>query len=74
MLALTRKSQQTIHIGENIVVRVGKIRGSTVTLGIEAPQEVNIYRGELKLSREDIIDDSKPIRRIGDDSPRQADG
>lgn len=48
MLVLSRKSGQTIHIGEGVTIRVTKIKGNRVTLGIEAPENVRIVRGELE--------------------------
>ena len=47
MLVLTRKPNQTIHIGEGVKITVTKIKGNTVQLGIEAPKEVSIVREEL---------------------------
>lgn len=47
MLVLSRKTEESITIGGNIKVRVISIRGNTVRLGIEAPQEVSILRSEL---------------------------
>ena len=47
MLVLSRKRNEAIHIG-NVVISVKQIRGNKVTLGIEAPGEVRILRGELK--------------------------
>jgi len=46
MLVLERKKHETIHIG-NTTVMVVSIRGDKVRLGIKAPREVNIVRGEL---------------------------
>jgi carbon storage regulator len=48
MLVLTRKIGQRITIGENITVVVTKTAGNRVTLGIEAPKDVRIVRGELE--------------------------
>ncbi len=47
MLVLTRKKEETIRIGENIVVKVVRIRGNTVRIGIDAPASVSVRRGEL---------------------------
>ncbi len=47
MLVLTRKHQETIRIGDNITITVLKTKGKTVRLGIEAPMEVPVIRGEL---------------------------
>lgn len=47
MLVLSRKLNQEIVIGENVKVTVLKIKGNTVRLGIEAPRNVRVVRGEL---------------------------
>ena len=47
MLVLSRKLDQEIRIGENIVVRVIAIKGNQVRLGIVAPAEVPVLREEL---------------------------
>jgi carbon storage regulator CsrA len=47
MLVLTRKHQEKIRIGDHIVITVLKTKGKTVRLGIEAPTEVPVIRGEL---------------------------
>jgi len=48
MLVLSRKPNQSIHIGDDIVVVVLDVRGNRVCLGIEAPANVGIRRGELE--------------------------
>lgn len=47
MLVLTRKLNQEIRIGENIVVRVIGIKGNQVRLGIVAPAEIPVLRDEI---------------------------
>lgn len=47
MLVLTRKSQEQILIDGQIVVTVVKIHGNAVRIGIEAPQDVRVVRGEI---------------------------
>lgn len=47
MLVLTRKIEQKIRIGKDIVITVLKVSGDQVSLGIEAPKEVSILREEL---------------------------
>jgi carbon storage regulator len=47
MLVISRKTDQTVVLGGQIVVRVLEISGGRVRLGIEAPSEVTILRGEL---------------------------
>ena len=41
MLVLSRKSTESIHIGDNVVVTVLEIRGNKVRIGIDAPKEGN---------------------------------
>ena len=47
MLVLTRKRDQSIIIAEQIKVTVLEVRGEQVRLGIEAPQELSVYREEI---------------------------
>jgi carbon storage regulator CsrA len=47
MLVLTRKPQERIHIGENITITLVRIQGNTVRIGIEAPGDVRVVRGEV---------------------------
>ena len=47
MLVLSRKKDQTIRIGSDIVITVVAISGGHIRLGISAPPEVKILRGEL---------------------------
>ena len=47
MLVLSRKINESIVIGDNIVITVLKVDRNTVRLGIEAPQAVKVFRHEL---------------------------
>ncbi|WP_322806349.1 carbon storage regulator CsrA [Thermanaerothrix sp.] len=47
MLVLTRKTDESVVIGENIVITILSIEGDKVKLGIEAPREIPILRKEL---------------------------
>jgi len=47
MLVLSRKEGERISIGDNITLVVSKVNGNRVTIGIEAPRDVKIVRGEL---------------------------
>jgi carbon storage regulator len=47
MLVLTRHAEQEIRIGNNVRLRVLSITGNHVRLGIEAPADVAVHRGEL---------------------------
>lgn len=48
MLVLTRKADQQILIGNNIVITIVQVKGSQVKVGIEAPRDVKILRTELR--------------------------
>lgn len=47
MLILTRKRYEEIRIGDDIIVKVIRTGRNTVKLGIEAPKNVRVLRGEL---------------------------
>lgn len=47
MLVLSRKTDELIKIGDHILLRVLGVKGSVVRLGIEAPSDIPILRGEL---------------------------
>ena len=47
MLVLSRQRDESIVIGENVVVTIVDIRGDKVRLGIEAPGEVPVHRQEV---------------------------
>ncbi|PWG60984.1 carbon storage regulator [Sediminicurvatus halobius] len=61
MLILSRRAGETILIGDDIRVTVSAIQGGQVRVGIDAPAEVRIVRGELA----DADSQPKPIN--GDD-------
>lgn len=52
MLVLSRKSGEGIQIGGCITVKVIESRGNRVRLGIEAPEDIEILRGEIAAWRE----------------------
>jgi carbon storage regulator CsrA len=52
MLVLSRKYQDKIRIGGNITITVLRIKGNGVRLGIEAPLNVTVIRGELAFNHE----------------------
>ena len=47
MLVLTRKLQEQIRIGDNVTITVLRVKGQAVRIGIEAPRDVRVIRGEL---------------------------
>ena len=44
---LTRRSGESVMIGDQVVVTVVEVRGDVVRLGIEAPREVRVHREEV---------------------------
>ena len=49
MLVLTRKSNQSVMIGDDIEVTVLSISGEKVRIGIQAPREIPVFRKEVYL-------------------------
>jgi carbon storage regulator len=47
MLVLSRQRDESIIIGDNIVITVVDVRGDKVRLGIDAPREVSVHRREI---------------------------
>jgi carbon storage regulator len=68
MLVLSRKQEESIVIGENIVVTVVEIRGDKVRLGITAPREVTVHRREVY----DKVKESQRAPRPAPDSGPEA--
>ena len=71
MLVLTRKLQQQIKIGEQITVTILNVNGNTVRVGITAPREVRVIRGELP-KEGDTVEDSTAVTAV--DEPVTAAG
>lgn len=57
MLVLARKKGQSIVIAEKIKITVLEIKGDQVRLGIEAPQDLSVYREEIyeQILKENIV-------------------
>lgn len=67
MLVLSRKPDEEIVIADEIRVKVLKVNGSKVVLGIEAPDDVRIMRSEIDLSDPTVPagpPSSKPKRKL----------
>ena len=47
MLVLSRQRDESIIIGDNVVITVVDVRGDKVKLGIEAPKEISVHRREV---------------------------
>jgi len=67
MLVLTRKYQEKIRIGNNITITVLRMKGKAVRLGIEAPVDVPVIRGELSFNGE-----SEAVETVATESPEFA--
>lgn len=71
MLVLSRHRDESIVIGDNIVVTVVDIRGDKVRLGIDAPTEIPVHRREVyeAIRQENLRAtqlDPKKVRHLGD--------
>jgi carbon storage regulator len=47
MLVLTRRANQSIMIGSDVVITVLEVRGDQVRIGIKAPKTVTVHREEV---------------------------
>ena len=63
MLVLSRKKDESIEIGRDVVVTVIETRGDKVRLGIEAPRDVPVHRSEV----------ADAIRRANGEAPPEPD-
>jgi carbon storage regulator len=66
MLVLSRKLGQTVYIGDEITVRVVEVKGGRVKIGIVAPEDVDIFRGELGNHQSPATTVPFPERAFGD--------
>jgi carbon storage regulator len=47
MLVLTRRSGESVMIGDEVVVTVLEVRGDVIRLGIRAPRDIQVHREEI---------------------------
>lgn len=75
MLVLTRKLQEKITIAGNITVTVLRVKGQTVRIGIEAPREIRVVRGELPMeAAQELtseVSESLPALSVGDEAAQE---
>jgi carbon storage regulator len=69
MLVLTRKVNQSICLGEDIKVTVLSVEGDRVSIGVEAPRVVRVFRSELlegtkTVNRESLISEFRTIQQV----------
>jgi carbon storage regulator CsrA len=60
MLVLTRKQGEVIQIGDSITITVLRMKGKSVRLGIKAPHDFNVIRGELAFESNDELATEDP--------------
>jgi len=56
LLILTRRSNERIFIGDDVVLSILAIEGNRVKLGIDAPKEVSILREEIRDTKSHSIE------------------
>jgi carbon storage regulator len=61
MLVLTRKSNQSIMIGDDIEVSVLSIMGEKVRIGIQAPRDIPVFRKEVYLEIQQERNGAAPV-------------
>jgi len=68
MLVLTRRAEEKIKIGDNIIVSVLSVDGGVVKIGIDAPREITILRMEVleQIKNENIEAAEKDVRDIAE--------
>ena len=65
MLVLTRKSNQSIMIGDDIEISVLAVMGEKVRIGIEAPRSVPVFRREVYVEiQEEDQDDAEDREEV----------
>jgi carbon storage regulator len=64
MLVLTRKSNQSIMIGDDIEVSVLAIMGEKVRIGIEAPRSVPVFRKEVYIEIQQGQDSAEDKKKV----------
>jgi carbon storage regulator len=55
MLVISRKSGERVHIGDDIEVIVVSLKGNSVRLAIEAPRDIVVLRGELRVHQREQV-------------------
>jgi carbon storage regulator len=63
MLVLSRKTGESVRIGNNIAVVVLQVKGNRVRIGIEAPRPIGIVREELRSRTGGSFGKREPVAR-----------
>lgn len=67
MLSLSRRIGETIVIGDDVTIKVLRIKGNQIHLGINAPKDTSVHRSEIY----ELIQNGKKLasnRKIGDET------
>ncbi len=64
MLVLTRKSGESITIGDDIRIYIQEVRGNQVKIGVQAPPNVAVHREEIYLR---IQEENKRASKVTQD-------
>ncbi len=66
MLVLTRKENEKIMIGDEVVVTILSVEGNSIKIGIDAPREIRILRMEVfdQIQKENIESAKKDLGEI----------
>ncbi len=68
MLVLTRKNNQKIQIGDNVTLTILNVKGNTVKVGIDAPRDIRVLRGELPVATQAQVSQSAGSQSAGSQS------
>ncbi|MEL3960240.1 carbon storage regulator CsrA [Lysinibacillus endophyticus] len=69
MLVLSRKVGETIWIGEDVEIVISEVKGEQVKVGIRAPRNIDVVRGELRqdistLNTESVVKNINILKNI----------
>jgi carbon storage regulator len=73
MLIITRRPGEKIMVGDNVVVEVIEVSGSSVRIGIAAPKSIPVYREEIwaAVQAENRAAAASEVDQLPDDLPAQ---
>ena len=63
MLVVTRKTEESVIIADNIEITVLEVAKDRVKLGISAPKDIKIIRNELRHAQETNLDSSQAVSK-----------
>ena len=68
MLVVTRKTEESIIIADNIEIVVLEVGKDRVKLGVTAPKDIKIIRNELRKAQDANLDSSKAVSKAAIDA------